>query len=111
MATDGVLRGLGIMRPFLIANMVNLAIRLSVALIFAPRFGIAFVWLAVPAGWFVQTFDFLRGRLGKSWPKCTEGRGRQGIGMTEKTCAAYENGPFCSIALADIPRTTAGRRV
>ena len=51
MATDGVLRGLGIMRPFLIANMVNLAIRLSVALIFAPRFGIAFVWLAVPAGW------------------------------------------------------------
>lgn len=33
------------MRPFLIANMVNLAIRLSVALIFAPRFGIAFVWL------------------------------------------------------------------
>ena len=51
MATDGVLRGLGIMRPFLIANMVNLAIRLSVALIFAPRFGIAFVWLAVPVGW------------------------------------------------------------
>ena len=50
MATDGVLRGLGIMRPFLIANMVNLAIRLSVALIFAPRYGIAFVWLAVPAG-------------------------------------------------------------
>ena len=53
-ATDGVLRGLGIMRPFLIANMVNLAIRLAVALIFAPRFGIAFVWLAVPAGWFAN---------------------------------------------------------
>ena len=49
MATDGVLRGLGIMRPFLVANIVNLAIRLSVALICAPRFGIAFVWLAVPA--------------------------------------------------------------
>ena len=43
MATDGVLRGLG-----------NLAIRLSVALIFAPRFGIEFVWLAVPAGWFAN---------------------------------------------------------
>ena len=54
MATDGVLRGLGIMRPFLIANMVNLAIRLSVALICAPRFGIVFVWLAVPAGWFAN---------------------------------------------------------
>ena len=54
MATDGVLRGLGIMRPFLVANMVNLAIRLSVALILAPRFGIAFVWLAVPVGWFAN---------------------------------------------------------
>ena len=50
MATDGVLRGLGIMRPFLIANMVNLAIRLSVALLCAPRFGIAFVWLASRQG-------------------------------------------------------------
>ena len=47
-------RGLGIMRPFLIANMMNLAIRLSVALICAPRFGIVFVWLAVPAGWFAN---------------------------------------------------------
>ena len=67
MATDGVLRGLGIMRPFLIANMVNLAIRLSVALIFAPRFGIAFVWLAVPAGWFAN-FLISYAALRKSWP-------------------------------------------
>ena len=71
MATDGVLRGLGIMRPFLIANMVNLAIRLSVALIFAPRYGIAFVWLAVPAGW-LANFLISYGALRKSWPsdKC-----------------------------------------
>ena len=71
MATDGVLRGLGIMRPFLIANMVNLAIRLSVALIFAPRFGIAFVWLAVPAGWlanFLVSYVALR----RSWPTDVE---------------------------------------
>ena len=67
MATDGVLRGLGIMRPFLIANMVNLAIRLSVALAFAPRFGIAFVWLAVPAGW-LANFLISYAALRKSWP-------------------------------------------
>ena len=67
MATDGVLRGLGIMRPFLLANMVNLAIRLSVALIFAPRFGIAFVWLAVPAGWFAN-FLISYMALRRSWP-------------------------------------------
>ena len=61
MATDGVLRGLGIMRPFLVANMVNLAIRLSVALIFAPRFGIAFV-LARCTSWLVcQLSDLLWG--------------------------------------------------
>ena len=67
MATDGVLRGIGIMRPFLIANMVNLAIRLSVALICAPRFGIAFVWLAVPAGWFAN-FLISYMALRRSWP-------------------------------------------
>ena len=67
MATDGVLRGLGIMRPFLIANMVNLAIRLSVALICAPRFGIDFVWLAVPAGW-LANFLISYAALKKSWP-------------------------------------------
>ena len=66
MATDGVLRGLGIMRPFLIANMVNLAIRLSVALICAPRFGIVFVWLAVPAGWFAN-FLISYVALRRSW--------------------------------------------
>ena len=68
MATDGVLRGLGNMRPFLTANMVNLAIRLSVALIFAPHFGIAFVWLAVPAGW-LANFVISYAALRKSWPK------------------------------------------
>ena len=67
MATDGVLRGLGVMRPFLVANMVNLAIRLTVALIFAPRFGIEFVWLAVPAGWFAN-FAISYVALRKSWP-------------------------------------------
>ena len=60
------------MRPFLIANMVNLAIRLSVALICAPRFGIAFVWLAVlnlaglPTSWFPMRHSENPGRL-KKW--------------------------------------------
>ena len=68
MATDGVLRGLGIMRPFLVANMVNLGMRLSVALLCAPRFGIAFVWLAVPAGW-LANFLVSYAALRKSWPE------------------------------------------
>lgn len=56
------------MRQFLVANMVNLAIRLAVALICAPRFGIAFVWLAVPAGW-LANFLISYVALRKSWPK------------------------------------------
>ena len=56
------------MRQFQVANMVNLAIRLAVALICAPRFGIAFVWLAVPAGW-LANFLISYVALRKSWPK------------------------------------------
>ena len=48
--------------------MVNLTIRLSVALIFAPHFGIEFVWLAVPAGWLVN-FLISYSALRKSWSK------------------------------------------
>ena len=47
--------------------MVNLAIRLSVALICAPRFGIAFVWLGVPAGW-LANFLISYAALRKLWP-------------------------------------------
>ena len=49
--TDGVLRGLGYMKMFMIANLVNLSIRVLVAMICAPRFGIGFIWYAVPLGW------------------------------------------------------------
>ncbi len=49
------------------ANMVNLAIRLAIALICAPRFGIEFVWLAVPAGW-LANFLISYAALRKSWP-------------------------------------------
>ena len=62
MATDGVLRGLGIMRP-------------SVALICAPRFGIVFVWLAVPAGWFAN-FLISYVALRRSWPTDKEVQSR-----------------------------------
>lgn len=68
MATDGVLRGLGIKEAVPHRkNMVNLAIRMSVALIFAPRYGIAFVRLAVPAGW-LANFLISYAALRKNWP-------------------------------------------
>ena len=51
MITDGLLRGAGDMKMFTVANLVNLGIRVAVAVTMAPRFGIAFVWYAVPMGW------------------------------------------------------------
>lgn len=51
MATDGVLRGYGDMNVFMAANLVNLGIRITVAFLLAPRYGVGFVWYAVPLGW------------------------------------------------------------
>jgi len=66
MAVDGLLRGAGDMIMFTIANLVNLMIRVILAMSLAPRFGIAFVWYAVPIGWFVNwAISFARYRTGK----------------------------------------------
>ena len=69
MNTDGILRGAGDMKAFTIANIVNLTIRVAVAVILAPRFGIAFVWYAVPIGWCANwIISFSEYKTGK-WAK------------------------------------------
>lgn len=66
MITDGVLRGSGDMKMFTVANLVNLGIRVAVAVILAPKFGIAMVWVAVPIGWFANyVISFAEYRTGK----------------------------------------------
>lgn len=52
--TDGILRGAGDVKVYMIANLVNLAIRVSVARLGAPIFGIWIIWSIVPVGWFVN---------------------------------------------------------
>jgi len=54
MAVDGILRGAGDMKMFTIANFANLLIRVLFAFTFAPKYGIPFVWYAVPLGWLVN---------------------------------------------------------
>ena len=51
MAVDGVLRGAGDVKMFTIANLVNLTIRVVLAVTLAPRIGVQMVWIAVPIGW------------------------------------------------------------
>ena len=69
MLTDGVLRGAGDMKMFTVANMVNLSIRVIMAMTLAPRFGVAMVWIAVPIGWLANyVISFAEYRTGK-WMK------------------------------------------
>ncbi len=66
MITDGVLRGAGDMKMFTVANLVNLSIRVAVAMIFAPRYGIFMVWVAVPIGWLANyLISYAEYRTGK----------------------------------------------
>ena len=66
MVTDGLLRGAGDMTMFTIANMVNLSIRVVVSMTMAPRFGIGWVWYAVPVGWaanfIISYIEYRRGK-------------------------------------------------
>lgn len=66
MTVDGLLRGAGDMKMFTVANLVNLTIRVAIAKIVAPHYGIAAVWYAVPIGWFVNwLISFIQYRTGK----------------------------------------------
>ncbi|WP_367924866.1 MATE family efflux transporter [uncultured Ruthenibacterium sp.] len=69
MLTDGLLRGARDMVMFTVANMANLFLRVFVAVVFAPRYGVAMVWIAVPLGWLVNyLISFAQYRTGK-WMK------------------------------------------
>lgn len=66
MSVDGLLRGAGDMKMFTIANLVNLSLRVVLAMLLAPRFGIAMVWVAVPVGWLVNwAISYAQYRTGK----------------------------------------------
>ncbi|MDO4323769.1 MAG: MATE family efflux transporter [Lachnospiraceae bacterium] len=49
--TDGILRGSGDVNVYMLANLVNLAIRVSSAWFLSPVFGMEFIWYSVPVGW------------------------------------------------------------
>lgn len=66
MITDGLLRGAGDMKMFTMANLVNLTIRVVLAVTLAPRIGIEMVWYAVPIGWLANyLISFAEYRTGK----------------------------------------------
>lgn len=50
---DGVLRGAGAMRHFMIATLTDLVLRVVLAYALTPRFGAAGIWASWPLGWVV----------------------------------------------------------
>ena len=52
---DGVLRGAGAMRPFMIGTFTDLVLRVALAFLFSAMLGVTGVWLAWPVGWTIST--------------------------------------------------------
>lgn len=52
---DGVLRGTGQMRQFMIATFTDLILRVVLAIVFSDLFGAVGIWLSWPVGWIVAT--------------------------------------------------------
>lgn len=64
--TDGVLRGAGDVNVYMAANLINLSIRVLVASLLAPVYGVQAVWWAVPIGWGANfLISFVRYKTGR----------------------------------------------
>jgi len=55
LVSDGVLRGSGLMRQFMVATFTDLLLRIVFAFILSPRMGYTGIWSAWPVGWCVAT--------------------------------------------------------
>ncbi|MGN0436189.1 MAG: MATE family efflux transporter [Wujia sp.] len=55
LATDGVLRGVGAMKQFMIGTFADLILRVGFAFIFSAEWGSAGIWAAWPVGWSIGT--------------------------------------------------------
>lgn len=55
LVADGILRGAGLMKKFMIATFTDLTLRVALAIFFAGKFGAAGIWCSWPIGWTVAT--------------------------------------------------------
>ena len=52
---DGILRGAGLMKQFMISTFTDLILRVVLALVFSGLFGAIGIWCAWPVGWTIAT--------------------------------------------------------
>ena len=55
LVSDGMLRGSGLMKQFMVATFTDLLLRIAFAFILSPRMGYTGIWSAWPVGWCVAT--------------------------------------------------------
>lgn len=55
LAADGVLRGAGKVRAFMITTFSDLILRVALAFLLKPIYGAEGIWLSWPAGWVIST--------------------------------------------------------
>lgn len=55
LAVDGVLRGKGMMKPFMVATFTDLLLRVILAVVLATPLGPVGIWISWPIGWCVGT--------------------------------------------------------
>ncbi|MFA9377962.1 MAG: MATE family efflux transporter [Lachnotalea sp.] len=70
--TDGVLRGAGAMRVFMIATLTDLILRVILAYILAAYFGSVGIWMSWPIGWVVGVALSFGFYLSGAWKKAGE---------------------------------------
>lgn len=67
--TDGILRGSGAMKQFMIATFMDLILRVILAYILSGQMGSVGIWYSWPVGWVLGTALSLYFYLGGSWKK------------------------------------------
>lgn len=55
LVTDGILRGAGMMKNFMISTFTDLILRVVLAAVLAGQFGYIGIWCAWPVGWIIGT--------------------------------------------------------
>lgn len=65
LTTDGILRGAGMMKHFMVATFTDLILRVVLAVVLSEYFGSVGIWCAWPIGWMIGTIlSFLFYRTG-----------------------------------------------
>lgn len=72
LAADGILRGAGMMKPFMIATFTDLILRVALAWILAGQIGAAGIWCAWPIGWTVAMVLSVNFYMRGPWKKQAE---------------------------------------